>query len=79
MDAIDSIRAMPTVIENNHESLYRSYNILAFVKEWCRRGVPSQIILIWVEHMESGLTLVAPDELTAIHFVGHNHTGAIRG
>lgn len=39
------IQRMPTVIDNVHESVYRSYHILETVLEMLRRGDSSETVL----------------------------------
>lgn len=41
---IREIAAMPTVHNNVHESVYRSYHILAYVEDLLRRGTPGDVV-----------------------------------
>ncbi len=43
----------PTVVENNHESVLRSYHILQKVKYYLKEEVPSKIILELIDELES--------------------------
>lgn len=43
---------MPTVINNNHESLYRSYQALSLVKEMLHRGDSNETILEAISTIE---------------------------
>lgn len=52
---IATIKAHPTVIDNNHESLYRSYQTLEHVKEMLCRGDSNQTILEVIEECEQPL------------------------
>ena len=52
MDSIFTVAKAPIVIDNNHESLYRSYHILRLVKQWLKDGVPAKTILQLVEEIE---------------------------
>jgi hypothetical protein len=49
---IQDIRWMPTVIDNRHESLYRSYHLLEKVKEMITRGDSKETILEAIALME---------------------------
>lgn len=53
MDYLEQIRNMPTVIDGNHESLYRAYHVLDKVKEWLRLRTNQDVILELVEHLEA--------------------------
>lgn len=45
MQDILDIMNMPTVINNVHESAYRSYHILSFVKGLLERGTPPAVVV----------------------------------
>lgn len=47
------IVALPTVVDGNHESVYRSYHILSKVKSYLSEGVPYNIIAELIEEMEN--------------------------
>lgn len=42
---IDKIRNMPVVIDNNHQSLYRSHAILMIVCDLLEKGTPADVVL----------------------------------
>ena len=42
------VASRPTVINNTHESLFRSYHLLALVERWLADGVPAPVVLEWV-------------------------------
>lgn len=42
---IEKLNSFPTVIDNKHESLYRSYQVLRFVKELLELGTPGEVVL----------------------------------
>ena len=46
------IMQLPHVVNNVHESVYRSYGILCIVKRWLALEVPQAIILEWIEDMD---------------------------
>lgn len=43
--SIEDIQAMPTVIENNHESLYRAYHVLDKVRGLLNLNTPAEVII----------------------------------
>ena len=47
------IKSEPTVYKNVHESIYRSYQTLEYVKEMLLRGDSSKTILDIIEHIET--------------------------
>lgn len=49
---IKVIKDYPTVIDNNHESLYRSYQTLDLVKDMLNRYDSVETILEVIEHIE---------------------------
>ncbi len=49
---IKEIRKYPTVFENVHESIYRSYQILAKAKELLKKGVPGDVVLELINEMD---------------------------
>lgn len=49
---ITEINKRPTVLDNNHESLYRSYHILEKVKWLLENNVASTVILELISDME---------------------------
>ncbi len=55
---INEIAHMPTVIDNTHESVYRSYQLLQKVKELLADGTPNGVILEMIELAEAGGTQV---------------------
>ena len=61
MSDFATIRAMRTVVEPDfvqgsawHESIVRSYHIVAKVKELLKRGCPNDILLEIIEDLEQG-------------------------
>jgi len=50
---------MPSVRNNVHESVYRSYQILERVKEYLAKGYSAEMILEMIETME---TVYEPEE-----------------
>lgn len=48
---IAEILSFPTVINKNHESLYRSYHILSYVLEMVKRGDSKETILETAQFM----------------------------
>jgi hypothetical protein len=50
---IEKINSFPTVIDNNHESLYRAYQILELVKELLLLGTPSEVVLAILVEFEN--------------------------
>ena len=51
----DIVRATETVHSNNHESLYRSYQILRRVEGMLERGDSSQTVLEFIRWAESNV------------------------
>lgn len=51
MDLFEIVN-FPTVVENNHESVLRSYHILQKVKDYLQDGVPHKVILEIIEELE---------------------------
>lgn len=51
-DRYDEIRAMPTVVDNNHESIYRAYAILEEAKRLLEKGTPGDVVLEIIQHLE---------------------------
>lgn len=51
-DRYDEIRAMPTVVDNNHESVYRAYAILQEAKRLLEKGTPGDVVLEIIQHLE---------------------------
>ena len=49
---IADIKDNPTVYKDVHESIYRSYQILEYVKEMLLRGDSSETILDIIEQIE---------------------------
>ena len=47
------IQQEPTIIGNNHESLYRCYAILRKVKELLEAGTPGRVVLELIYLMDS--------------------------
>ena len=43
---------IPTVVENNHESVLRSYHILQKVKDYLQDRVPHKVILEIIVELE---------------------------
>ena len=50
---LSEIQLMPTVIDNTHESCFRSYQILDKVIELISRGDSKQTILDIIEHLRT--------------------------
>ena len=48
---ISEIKKMPTVINNTHESVYKSFNILNLVIDMLERGDSPETILIIIKHL----------------------------
>ena len=48
---IDEILSFPTIINNNHQSLYRAYHILDYVLEMVKRGDSKETILETAQFM----------------------------
>jgi len=44
---------LPTCIENSHESVLRSFQLLQKVKEYLQEGVPNKVILDLIHEVES--------------------------
>ncbi len=55
---IKDIRQQPTVIDNEHASLYREYHVLAMVRELLEKETPYSVILEMIElcYVELGET-----------------------
>ena len=52
----EEIRLCPTTFSGEHgvhESIFRSYQILELVKDYLRRGVPSDVVLEIIEELEA--------------------------
>lgn len=47
------IANMPTIYDNNHESIYRAGGILRKVKELLEKGVPGDVVLELIHLMET--------------------------
>lgn len=47
------LAAMPTVLDNKHESLYRSYHTLQLVKDLLEKGTPSEVVLGIIGEIEN--------------------------
>ena len=45
MHRFADIKSMPTVRNNEHESLYRSFHILNLAVEYLERGTPPAVVL----------------------------------
>lgn len=61
MSKLSELVDKPTVVDNNHESLYRSYWILHQIHDWLGRGMPAEIavemidaLLHWPKSDEAG-------------------------
>jgi hypothetical protein len=52
MTHISDIQNLPTVVDNNHESLYRSYHILNHVLKMVKRGDKAESIIEMAELMK---------------------------
>lgn len=50
---IRTVAEMPTVRQNVHESLFRSYHLVQLVKEMLQDGVPPKTVLMLIESLES--------------------------
>jgi hypothetical protein len=48
----DQVRTFETVHSNNHESLYRSYQILRRVRDMLERGDSVKTILLFIDWCE---------------------------
>jgi hypothetical protein len=63
---IREIMKKPTIVDNVHESIYRSYDLLEKVKTMLIRGDNQKTILEIIEHIESvGRTKTTWEELTS--------------
>ena len=49
---VSDIAKCPTVQDNVHESMYRSFQILDKVKYWLREGMPTKLVLELIDEME---------------------------
>lgn len=47
------LASMPTVLDNKHESLYRSYHTLQLVKELLEKGTPGEVVLAIIGEVEN--------------------------
>ena len=52
---LEQIVWLPVVVDNNHESIYRSYQILEKVKEMLARGDSKETIMEAIEFMEAAI------------------------
>ncbi len=52
MDIIHQIQKYPEVVDNNHESIYRSYAILELVKSMLKRNDSKETILMVISACE---------------------------
>ncbi len=46
MSKVKDLRRNPTVIENKHESLFRAYQLLQYVRVLLELGTPQEVILM---------------------------------
>jgi len=53
---LKQIKSMPTVRDNVHESVYRSYQILEKVKEMLLRGDSKETIIETIKYLEQNET-----------------------
>lgn len=49
---LHKIVEIPTVVDNNHESLYRSYHTLQLVITLLEKGTPSEVVLAILRETE---------------------------
>ena len=47
------INKFPTIVDNNHESLYRAYQILEAVKWLLSKDTPAEVIAWIIDSLES--------------------------
>lgn len=52
-DSLAHIREMPTVVNEVHESVYRSWHILHYVEWLLERETPNDVILALIRDMEA--------------------------
>ena len=52
MDNIFKIAKQLTIIDNKHESLYRSFAVLQLVKQLLDKNVPHEVILDLIRQIE---------------------------
>jgi hypothetical protein len=48
--AIENIRSLPTIIDGCHESCFRSYHVMNYIKDMVTRGDSKETILMVIEN-----------------------------
>ncbi len=49
VNKLKKLRQHPTVIDNKHESLYRAYQLLQYVRVLLELGTPHEVILMIID------------------------------
>jgi len=72
---LKQIKSMPTVRDNVHESVYRSYQILEKVKEMLSRGDSKETIIETIKYLEEDEknTVTVTDGFNGITYVKHGN------
>lgn len=50
---LSKLASMPTVLNNMHESLFRSYHSLRMIKELLAKGTPGDVVLAIISEIDN--------------------------